>query len=129
MNLQRIERAVPKGRLFGRWKWFSQSLSALSSASASSASPIRADESPPLKSSRTGACIEKGGRENHSLIDAIKAGGAEGIEHFDSEIAQLVQDRDRRSRDRTRVCHQSLSSGAGTGEVAGAARAFPSTVV
>jgi twitching motility protein PilT len=42
---------------------------------------------------RTRECIEKGGRENHSLIDAIKAGEAEGMQHFDSEIARLVQDR------------------------------------
>ena len=43
--------------------------------------------------SRTRECIEKGERENNSLLDAIKAGDAEGMQHFDSEIAQLVQDR------------------------------------
>jgi twitching motility protein PilT len=42
---------------------------------------------------RTRECIEKGERENNSLLDAIKAGEAEGMQHFDSEIAQLVQDR------------------------------------
>lgn len=43
--------------------------------------------------SRTRECVEKGERENNSLLDAIKAGGSEGMQHFDSEIAQLVQDR------------------------------------
>ena len=43
--------------------------------------------------SRTRECIEKGERENNSLLDAIKAGESEGMQHFDSEIAQLVQDR------------------------------------
>ena len=43
--------------------------------------------------SRTRECIEKGERENNTLLDAIKAGEAEGMQHFDSEIAQLVQDR------------------------------------
>ena len=38
-------------------------------------------------------CIEKGERENNSLLDAIKGGEAEGMQHFDAEIAQLVQDR------------------------------------
>jgi twitching motility protein PilT len=38
-------------------------------------------------------CIEKGERENKSLLDAMKAGAAEGMQHFDGEIAQLVQDR------------------------------------
>jgi twitching motility protein PilT len=42
---------------------------------------------------RTRECIEKGGRENKSLLDAIKAGAAEGMQHFDGEIAQLVRDR------------------------------------
>jgi twitching motility protein PilT len=42
---------------------------------------------------RTRECIEKGGRENKSLLDAIKAGAAEGMQHFDGEIAQLVPDR------------------------------------
>jgi twitching motility protein PilT len=43
--------------------------------------------------SRTRECDEKGERENNSLLDAIKAGESEGMQHFDSEIAQLVQDR------------------------------------
>jgi twitching motility protein PilT len=43
--------------------------------------------------SRTRDCVEKGERENNSLLDAIKAGESEGMQHFDSEIAQLVQDR------------------------------------
>jgi twitching motility protein PilT len=42
---------------------------------------------------RTRECIEKGERENKSLLDAMKAGSAEGMQHFDGEIAQLVQDR------------------------------------
>jgi twitching motility protein PilT len=42
---------------------------------------------------RTRECIEKGERENNTLLDAIKAGESEGMQHFDSEIAQLVQDR------------------------------------
>jgi twitching motility protein PilT len=42
---------------------------------------------------RTRECVEKGERENKSLLDAIKAGGAEGMQHFDGEIAQLVRDR------------------------------------
>jgi twitching motility protein PilT len=42
---------------------------------------------------RTRECIEKGERENRSLLDAIKSGNADGMQHFDGEIAQLVQDR------------------------------------
>ena len=42
---------------------------------------------------RTRECIEKGERENKSLLDAMKAGSSEGMQHFDGEIAQLVQDR------------------------------------
>jgi twitching motility protein PilT len=42
---------------------------------------------------RTRECIEKGERENKSILDAMKAGSAEGMQHFDGEIAQLVQDR------------------------------------
>jgi len=42
---------------------------------------------------RTRECIEKGERENKSLLDAMKAGSLEGMQHFDGEIAQLVQDR------------------------------------
>jgi twitching motility protein PilT len=41
----------------------------------------------------TRECIEKGECENNTLLDAIKAGESEGMQHFDSEIAQLVQDR------------------------------------
>ena len=42
---------------------------------------------------RTRECIEKGDRDSSSLLDAIKSGDSEGMQHFDSEIAQLVQDR------------------------------------
>ncbi len=42
---------------------------------------------------RTREFIEKGERENKSLIEAMKAGSSEGMQHFDGEIAQLVQDR------------------------------------
>jgi len=42
---------------------------------------------------RTRECIEKGEREGGTLLDAIKAGTSEGMQHFDSEIAELVQDR------------------------------------
>jgi len=41
---------------------------------------------------RTRECVEKGERENKTLLDAIKAGSPEGMQHFDGEIAQLVQD-------------------------------------
>src|SRR6204780_3849587 len=42
---------------------------------------------------RTRDCIEKGERENKSLLDAIKAGASDGMRHFDGEIAELVQER------------------------------------
>ena len=42
---------------------------------------------------RTRECVEKGERENRSLLDAIKDGASEGMQHFDGEIAELVQDR------------------------------------
>jgi twitching motility protein PilT len=42
---------------------------------------------------RTRECIEKGGRDGKTLLDAMKAGGSEGMQHFDGEIAQLVRDR------------------------------------
>ncbi len=42
---------------------------------------------------RTRECIEKGERENNSLLDAMKTGSGEGMQHFDGEIAELVQDR------------------------------------
>src|SRR5579859_2724920 len=41
---------------------------------------------------RTRECVEKGERENKSLLDAMKAGASEGMQHFDGEIAQLVRD-------------------------------------
>lgn len=43
--------------------------------------------------SRTRECVEKGEREGKTLLDAMKAGAAEGMQHFDNEIAQLVRDR------------------------------------
>ncbi|HUO25527.1 MAG TPA: PilT/PilU family type 4a pilus ATPase [Candidatus Aquilonibacter sp.] len=47
-----------------------------------------------LKSNaRTRECIEKTEPEGKTLLDAIKAGAAEGMQHFDGEIAQLVRDR------------------------------------
>jgi twitching motility protein PilT len=42
---------------------------------------------------RTRECIEKGDRDGKTLLDAMKAGSAEGMQHFDGEIAQLVRDR------------------------------------
>ncbi len=42
---------------------------------------------------RTRECIEKGDRDNNCLLDAMKVGASEGMQHFDGEIAQLVQDR------------------------------------
>jgi twitching motility protein PilT len=42
---------------------------------------------------RTRECIEKGDRDGKTLLDAMKAGTAEGMQHFDGEIAQLVRDR------------------------------------
>lgn len=44
-------------------------------------------------SARTRECVEKGEREYNSLLDAIKAGSSDGMQHFDGEIAQLVQER------------------------------------
>jgi twitching motility protein PilT len=43
--------------------------------------------------SRTCECIEKGECEDHTLLDAMKAGASEGMQHFDGEIARLVQER------------------------------------
>ena len=43
--------------------------------------------------SRTRECIEKGEHENNTLLDAMKTASSEGMQHFDGEIAQLVQDR------------------------------------
>jgi twitching motility protein PilT len=42
---------------------------------------------------RTRECIEKADAENNNLLDAIKAGSSEGMQHFDAEIAKLVRDR------------------------------------
>jgi twitching motility protein PilT len=42
---------------------------------------------------RTRECIEKGEHEGKTLLDAIKAGATEGMQHFDGEIAALVRDR------------------------------------
>ncbi len=42
---------------------------------------------------RTRECIERGERDGKTLLDAIKAGVSEGMQHFDGEIAQLVRDR------------------------------------
>jgi twitching motility protein PilT len=42
---------------------------------------------------RTRECVEKGERENKTLLDAIKAGSSDGMQHFDGEIAELVQER------------------------------------
>ena len=42
---------------------------------------------------RTRESIDKGEREDRTLLDAVKAGASEGMQHFDSEIAQLVEDR------------------------------------
>jgi twitching motility protein PilT len=40
---------------------------------------------------RTRECIEKGDREYNTLLDAMKAGSEDGMQHFDGEIAELVQ--------------------------------------
>ena len=42
---------------------------------------------------RTRECIEKGEREDKTLLDAMKASHSEGMQHFDGEIAELVRDR------------------------------------
>ena len=42
---------------------------------------------------RTRECIEKGEQDNKTLLDAMKDGSSEGMQHFDGEIAELVQDR------------------------------------
>jgi twitching motility protein PilT len=42
---------------------------------------------------RTRECIEKGERDGKTLLDAMKAGTTEGMQHFDGEIAQLVRER------------------------------------
>jgi twitching motility protein PilT len=43
--------------------------------------------------SRTRECIEKGEREDKTLLDAMKAAASEGMQHFDGQIAELVRDR------------------------------------
>ncbi|MGA9509564.1 MAG: PilT/PilU family type 4a pilus ATPase [Candidatus Sulfotelmatobacter sp.] len=42
---------------------------------------------------RTRECVEKGERDSKTLLDAMKSGATEGMQHFDGEIAQLVRDR------------------------------------
>jgi twitching motility protein PilT len=42
---------------------------------------------------RTRECIEQGERENKTLLAAIKDGSSEGMQYFDGEIAELVNDR------------------------------------
>jgi twitching motility protein PilT len=42
---------------------------------------------------RARECIEKGEREGKTLLDVMKAGASEGMQHFDGEIAQLVRNR------------------------------------
>jgi twitching motility protein PilT len=42
---------------------------------------------------RARECIEKGEQEGRTLLDAMKAGAGEGMQHFDGEIAQLVRNR------------------------------------
>src|ERR1700677_1009466 len=42
---------------------------------------------------RTRECVEKGEREGKTFLEAMKVGTAEGMQHFDAQIAQLVRDR------------------------------------
>jgi twitching motility protein PilT len=42
---------------------------------------------------RTRESIERGDHDGKTLLDAMKAGASEGMQHFDGEIAQLVRDR------------------------------------
>ena len=45
-----------------------------------------------LKSTpRTRECVEAGEKPGKTILDAIKAGEADGMQHFDSEIAKLVR--------------------------------------
>lgn len=45
-----------------------------------------------LKSnSRTRECVEKGEREGKTILDAMKASEADGMQYFDGEIAKLVR--------------------------------------
>lgn len=41
---------------------------------------------------RTRECIEKGEREGKTLLEAIKSGATEGMQHFDGDIARLVKE-------------------------------------
>jgi twitching motility protein PilT len=41
--------------------------------------------------SRTRDCIEQGERPGRTLLDCIKAGEGEGMQHFDAEIAKVVR--------------------------------------
>ncbi len=41
---------------------------------------------------RTRECVEKGEREDKTLLDAMKAASSEGMQHFDGEIARLVRE-------------------------------------
>ena len=42
---------------------------------------------------RTRECVERGEREDKTLLEAMKAASSEGMQHFDGEIARLVRDR------------------------------------
>src|SRR5580700_6252954 len=42
---------------------------------------------------RTRECIEKGEREDKTLLEAMKTASSEGMQYFDGEIAELVNDR------------------------------------
>jgi len=42
---------------------------------------------------RTRECVEKGEREDKTLLDVMKAASSEGMQHFDGEIARLVRER------------------------------------
>jgi len=42
-------------------------------------------------SSRTRDCIEQGERPGRTLLDCMRAGESEGMQHFDAEIAKLVR--------------------------------------
>jgi twitching motility protein PilT len=41
--------------------------------------------------SHTRECLENGEFEGHTLLDAIRTGEADGMQHFDGEIAKLVR--------------------------------------
>jgi twitching motility protein PilT len=42
---------------------------------------------------RTRECVDKGERDGKTLLEAMKVGTGEGMQHFDGQIAQLVRDR------------------------------------